>query len=200
MDLEDIQTDQSLMRIVRETGPALFGDNCSACHGADAQGGKGYPNLTDVGWLWGGDPETVAETIRVGINAAHDETRVSQMPAFGRDQMLDRDAVLNVVAFVQSLSDRTLAASEQTDAVAAGREVFAENCVACHGEDGKGSIEMGAPDLADGFWIYGGDQQSIYTSVYGGRQGHMPQWDDRLTPLDRKILALYVLDLSSAQR
>jgi cytochrome c oxidase cbb3-type subunit 3 len=200
MDLEDIQADQSLMRIVRETGPALFGDNCSACHGADAQGGEGYPDLTDVGWLWGGDPETVAETIRVGINAAHDETRVSQMPAFGRDQMLDRDAVLNVVAYVQSLSDPTLAASEQTDAVAAGREVFAENCVACHGEDGKGSIEMGAPDLADGFWIYGGDQQSIYTSVYGGRQGHMPQWDDRLTPLDRKILALYVLDLSSAQR
>jgi cytochrome c oxidase cbb3-type subunit 3 len=200
MDLEDVQADASLMRVVRETGPALFEDNCSACHGIDAQGGNGYPSLTDAAWLWGGDPETVAKTIRVGINAAHDETRVSQMPAFGRDQMLDRAAVLNVVAFVQSLSDQTIAAGQQADAVAAGRQVFAENCAACHGEEGKGSIELGAPDLTDGSWIYGSDRQSVYASVFGGRQGHMPQWNDRLTPLDLKILALYVLDLSSAQK
>lgn len=200
LDFQDIQANEALKRVVRETGPALFKDNCSACHGIDAEGGTGYPNLTDAAWLWGGDPETVAETIRVGINASHDETRVSQMPAFGRDQMLDRNAVLNVVAYVQSLSDPALAAGEQADGVTAGKEVFAENCVACHGEDAQGGVEMGAPDLTDGFWIYGGDRQSIYTSVYGGRQGHMPQWDDRLTPLDRKILALYVLDLSSAQK
>jgi cytochrome c oxidase cbb3-type subunit III len=200
MDLEDVQADASLMRVVRETGPALFEDNCAACHGVDARGGNGYPSLTDAAWLWGGDPETVAETIRVGINAAHDETRVSQMPGFGRDQMLDRAAVLNVVAFVQSLSDQTIAAGQQADAVTAGRQVFAENCAACHGEDGKGSIELGAPDLTDGFWIYGSDRQSVYASVFGGRQGHMPQWDDRLTPLDLKILALYVLDLGPAQK
>jgi cytochrome c oxidase cbb3-type subunit 3 len=93
MDLKDIQADQFLMRIVRETGQTLFRDNCSVCHGRNAQGEDGYPNLTDAAWLWGGDPETVAETIRVGINAANDDTRVSQMPAFGRDQMLDRDAI-----------------------------------------------------------------------------------------------------------
>lgn len=200
MDLEDVQADASLMRVVRESGPALFEDNCSACHGIDAQGGNGYPSLTDAAWLWGGDPETVAETIRVGINAAHDETRVSEMPAFGRDQMLDRAAVLNVVAFVQSLSDQTIAAGQQADAVTAGGQVFADNCAACHGEDGKGSMELGAPDLTDGFWIYGSDRQSVYASVFGGRQGHMPQWDHRLTPLDLKILALYVLDLGPAQK
>ena len=136
------------------------------------------------------------ETIRVGINSAHPETRTSQMMAFGRDQMLDRDAILSVVAYVQSLSDPALAGGEPADLVSAGNDIFVENCAACHGEDGKGIIEMGAPDLTDTFWIYGGDLQSIYASVYEGRQGHMPHWSDRLTPLDRKILALYVLDLA----
>lgn len=200
MELEQVQADQALMGIVRESGSTLFGDNCSVCHGRNGQGEQGYPNLTDGAWLWGGDPKTVAETIRVGINASHDDTRVSEMPAFGRDQMLDRDAVMDAVAFVQSLSDPTLAAGEQADAVAAGGEVFAENCAACHGEAGEGSVEMGAPDLTDGFWIYGGDRQSLYASVYGGRRGHMPHWEARLTPLDTKILALYVLDLGAAPR
>ncbi len=200
MDLSTIQADAPLMQIVREAGPALFGDNCAVCHGTDARGGKGYPNLTDTAWLWGGDPETVAETIRVGINASHDETRVSQMPALGRDQILDRNAVLNVVSYVQSLSDSALATGGQADAVAAGKEVFADNCAACHGEDGRGSIDMGAPNLTDGFWIYGGDRQSVFSTVWGGRQGTMPAWESRLTLVDRKILTLYLLDLGSVRQ
>jgi cytochrome c oxidase cbb3-type subunit III len=198
-DFEAIQSDDALMRIVRGTGRALFGDNCSVCHGADAQGGTGYPALTDASWLWGGDPETVAETLRVGINSSHEETRMSQMLAFGRDQVLNRAAILDVAAYVQSLSDPAIGAGPQAEAVKAGEEIFAFNCAACHGEDGKGSPETGAPNLTDGFWIYGGDRQSIYTTVFEGRQGYMPHWENRLTPVDRKILTLYILDLGSVK-
>lgn len=198
-DYEDILADHILMRTVRETGATLFGDNCAVCHGARGRGGKGYPALTDPAWLWGGAPEDIAETLRVGINSSHEETRTSQMMAFGRDQLLDRATILNLVAYVQSLSDPQLDSGPQADAVAAGQAAFAETCASCHGEDGTGSIEAGAPNLTDGFWIYGGDRQSIFDTVFNGRQGHMPSWEARLTALDRKILTLYVLDLGSAR-
>lgn len=197
---DGIQADDGLMRIVRETGPRLFGDTCAVCHGTDGAGGRGYPNLAQASRLWGGDAEAVAETLRVGINSDHPETRMSQMLAFGRDGMLQRAEILDLVSYVQSLSDPAPATGGQADAVMAGKQAFAENCAACHGEDGTGNKDMGAPDLTDRFWIYGGDRQSIYTSVYGGRQGHMPHWEHRLTPLERKILTLYVLDLGSAKK
>ena len=205
---EDIRADAALMRIVRETGRTLFGDNCAVCHGSGGRGGKGYPNLAAGAWLWGGDPETIAETLRVGINSGHPETRTSQMLAFGRGQMLDRDAILNVTSYVQSLSDPAFAAGAQAASiaasvaasVAAGREIFAENCASCHGETGRGSVEVGAPDLTDAFWIYGGDRETIYKTVFDGRQGHMPHWEKRLTEVDRKILTLYVLGLGAASK
>ena len=192
----EIEKDPALMNVVRETGRTLFGDNCAACHGREAKGNKGYPNLTTQSWLWGGSPEAIAETIRVGINSTHPDTRSSQMPAFGRDGMLQRPDIDKVVAFIRSLShpnDKTIAADQAT----AGKEVFAANCASCHGEDAKGNQEMGAPDLTDALWIYGGDVQSITNTVWGGRNGHMPTWEGRLTDLDRKILALYIADLRS---
>jgi len=192
----EIEKDSALMNVVRETGRTLFGDNCAACHGREAKGNKGYPNLTTQSWLWGGSPEAIAETIRVGINSTHPDTRSSQMPAFGRNGMLQRPDIDKVVAFIRSLShpnDKTIAADQAT----AGKEVFAANCASCHGEDAKGNQEMGAPDLTDAFWIYGGDVQSITNTVWGGRNGHMPTWEGRLTDLDRKILALYIADLRS---
>lgn len=198
-DPAEILADPVLMRTVRETGATLFGDNCAVCHGMQGQGGKGYPALTDRAWLWGGEAEDIAETLRVGINASHEETRTSQMMAFGRDQLLDRATILNVVAYVQSLSDPQVASGAQADAVTAGRATFAENCASCHGEDGTGSTEIGAPNLTDGFWIYGGDRQSVFDTVFNGRQGHMPSWEARLSALDRKILTLYVLDLGSTR-
>ena len=192
-DFADIQGDPQLMAFVRETGRALFGDKCAACHGRNAQGGKGFPNLTTASWLWGGDPAAISETIRVGINSAHPETRVSQMLAFGRDGMISRDDVDNVVAFVRSLSHQ--AADASADQIAAGKAVFAANCASCHGDEATGKTDAGAPNLIDKFWIYGGDLQSIYTTVWNGRQGHMPTWESRLSPVERKILALYVVDL-----
>lgn len=192
-DFADIQSDPQLMAFVRETGRALFGDKCAACHGRNARGGRGFPNLTTTSWLWGGDPAAIAETIRVGINSAHPETRVSQMLAFGRDGMISRDDVDNVVAFVRSLSHQ--AADASADQIAAGKAVFAANCASCHGDEGTGKTDAGAPNLTDKFWIYGGDLQSIYTTVWNGRQGHMPTWESRLSPVERKILALYLVDL-----
>ncbi len=189
----DIQKDAALMKVVRETGRTLFGDNCAACHGSNATGGPGYPNLTTQSWLWGGTPEALAETIRVGINSPHPDTRTSQMPAFGRDGMLPRADIEKAVAFVRSLS-RPSAKDLPANRVAEGQKIFAANCSACHGEDAKGNPEMGAPDLTDSLWIYGGDANSIMKTVWGGRQGHMPTWENRLSNLDRRILVLYLLD------
>lgn len=197
---EAIQHDKRLMNIVRQTGATLFGDNCAACHGRAATGGHGFPSLVSQAFLWGGTPDAIAETIRVGINASHPDTRVSQMPAFGRDGMLTRDKIDDVVDYVRSLSVPSLAKSIAPDKLTRGQAVFTENCVACHGDNATGNIDVGAPNLRDLSWIYGGDAQTVFTSVWGGRQGQMPSWEARLPLLDRKILALYLVDLRSAGR
>jgi cytochrome c oxidase cbb3-type subunit 3 len=189
----EIQSNPGVMEAVRQTGRTLFGDNCAACHGREGKGGNGFPSLAANSWLWGGAPETIAETIRVGINSAHPDSRISQMVAFGRDGMLSRSDVENIVAYVRTLS--TPAIESTVEQIEAGKAVFAENCASCHGEVGQGNADFGAPDLTDQFWIYGGDLQSIFASVWGGRQGHMPSWDARLSAVDRKILALYLVDL-----
>jgi cytochrome c oxidase cbb3-type subunit III len=195
-----ILADPKLMAIVRQTGRTLFGDNCAACHGFNARGGRGFPNLTTASWLWGGDPEAIAETIRVGINSTHPNTRVAQMIGFGRDQILQRTDLENVVSYARSLSNSSVAREVSPERLEAGKTVFAANCASCHGDDGKGKIDLGAPSLVDGNWIYGGDLQSIFTSVWGGRQGHMPTWEGRLSKLDRKILVLYLMDLRSQKQ
>jgi cytochrome c oxidase cbb3-type subunit 3 len=196
----DIQANAPLMTIVRRTGRVLFDDNCAACHGIDAKGGPGFPNLTSGSWLWGGDPQAIAETIRVGINSAHPNTRTSQMLAFGRDQLLSPADISKVAAYVRTLSSPKAAQDATPGNIESGKSIFAANCAACHGDDGKGKTDVGAPDLADGSWIYGGDLQSIATTISGGRQGHMPAWEGRLSPLDRKILALYIVDQGSNAR
>jgi cytochrome c oxidase cbb3-type subunit 3 len=190
-----ILADAALMKTVTDAGRTLFGDNCAACHGSNAKGSKGFPDLTTTSRLWGGTAEQIFETIRVGVNSAHADSRTSQMPAFGRDQILQRKDIENVAAFVRSLSNPTADGRQARAAVGAGEKIFAANCASCHGEGGKGNTELGAPDLADRSWIYGGDVEAIYATIWGGRQGRMPTWDGRLTELDRKILTLYVLGL-----
>jgi cytochrome c oxidase cbb3-type subunit 3 len=196
-----IQADPNLMADVRTTGAVLFGDNCAVCHGRDAKGQPHFPNLTTTSWLWGGAPEAIAETIRVGINSPHANTRVSQMPAFGRDNMLKREDMEAAVAYVLSLSGKppaNKAAADKvaaSDRIAAGKAVFATNCASCHGPEAKGNPEVGAPNLTDHYWIHGSGEDALYGDVWGGLQGHMPTWEDRLSPLERKILALYIVDL-----
>ena len=194
-----IMADEALMQTVRLTGRQLFGDNCAACHGRDGKGGANYPDLTDDDWLWGGGPELIEQTMRVGINTAHPDTRIAQMPAFGRDEMLDREQVRNVAAYVYSLTNPDYSTPENLDRINAGREVFVATCAACHGENAEGNREVGAPNLTDARWLYGGNLDTIIASVHGGRQGHMPTWDERLTTAEIRTLALYVHDLGTQQ-
>lgn len=196
---DTILADEGLMQVVRRTGPQLFGDNCAACHGRDGKGRANYPNLTDDDWLWGGGPELIEQTMRVGINTAHPESRIGQMPAFGRDQMLDRTQVRNVAAYVYSLSHPDYSTPENVERIGAGHAVFVANCVACHGEDARGMPEVGAPNLTDSHWLYGGELDTIIATVHGGRAGHMPTWDERLTAAEIRTLALYVHDLGTRQ-
>ena len=193
--LTQIQADPDLMHIVRENGRTLFGDNCAACHGANAKGNKGFPNIVRSPMLWGNDPETVLQTVTAGINGTDPNTRVSQMLAFGRDGTLTQDQVSLLAGFVKSLSDPATVTDTNKEDIMKGKELFATTCVACHGDDAKGLVEVGAPNLTDDYWIYGGERKDIYESIFHGRQGHMPSWGARLTPADIKTIALYVLDL-----
>ena len=186
-----LAADPELMAYVDEVAPTLFGDNCAACHGVDRQGGPGFPNLSASARLWGADPETIAETIRVGINADHPNTRRAQMSAFGEFGTLDRDQIQAVSAYVRSLSGQELTATERAR-IQAGAEIFATTCASCHGIDGRGDTTQGAPNLTDQTWIYGGDAATIYETIHGGRQGLMPAWEGRLTPADIRMLTLYI--------
>jgi len=187
----DILKDPELTARVTGTAHQIFGDNCAGCHGTDAAGGPGFPSLIDTAWLWGGDTDTIMETLRVGINSTHPDTRYAQMLAFGRDGILPRDDIRLVVDYVQSLSG----AAAPADRIAAGGEIFANNCAACHGENGGGNTDLGAPNLTDAFWIYGGDDKAMYETIWSGRQGWMPSWEDRLSLTERKILAVYLQHL-----
>ncbi len=197
MSVDEIRADPALMQVVDDTAPALFADNCALCHGPGGVGGPGFPSLVDDTWLWGGDPDAVMETIRVGINSTHPETRVSEMLAFGRDGILSGEEIRTVVAYVQSLSG---GGSAPPETVAAGAELFAANCVACHGEDGSGSTELGAPNLRAGHWSYGGDAATLYRTVHDGRRGWMPGWEGRLSLTDQKILTVYLQTLGEENR
>ncbi len=193
LDLNDSADDPEARAIAIETGETLYADNCAVCHGLDAKGAPDIPNLRDGAWLWGGTAEDIHETLRVGINSEHDETRSSQMPAFGRDQILERSDIRALVTYV-----RHLAGLEQAEAadLEVGAALFAENCASCHGGDARGDPTLGAPDLSDGVWVSGGDRDTVYRTLFGGRQGHMPHWDERLSPVQLRILALYVRNLS----
>ncbi len=187
-DIAAIRSKPELLRFAVAGGRAAFGDNCAPCHGSGAQGAKGYPNLNDDEWLWGGTIEQIYETIRVGIRADHDDTRSNDMPKFGVDELLTPEQISDVAEYVLSLSGKA------ADAAAAkrGKAIFAEQCTACHGEDGKGNQELGAPNLTDAIWLYGGDKASIVESIRTGRGGVMPSWEKRLSPVVMKQLAVYV--------
>lgn len=190
-DLTGIKNDPELLQFALAGGEAAFGDNCAPCHGRGAQGAKGYPNLNDDNWLWGGNLEDIHTTLQVGIRSGHPETRDNQMPAFGKDQLLEPAQIRDVAEYVLSIS------GQEADAEAAerGEAVFAEQCIACHGEGGKGNSELGAPNLTDKIWLYGGDRETILETVRRSRSGVMPSWQGRLSPETIKQLAVYVHSL-----
>jgi cytochrome c oxidase cbb3-type subunit 3 len=192
--LEEITQTSELMNFALAGGRSAFAVNCSQCHGLGAQGFVGYPNLNDDDWLWGGTLEAIATTIRFGIRSAHDDTRVNDMPAFLRDETLTREEVQAVAEHVLSLSGAEGGAASES-----GAQVFAENCVACHGEDAKGLQEMGAPNLTNGIWLYAGDKARLVETIANGRRGVMPSWEGRLDEATLKLLAVYVHSLGGGE-
>ena len=166
-------------------GQRLFANNCSTCHGSDARGGLGFPNLTDGDWLWGGQPEQIVQTIRGGRQGA--------MPAWG--SALGDDGVRQVAAYVMTLSGREADAADAD----AGRSKFGVYCTACHGAEGKGNQLLGAPNLTDDVWLYGGSPLMIQQTVRNGRSGHMPAHADLLGADKIHLLAAYVYSMSHGE-
>ena len=163
-------------------GQKLFLNNCAQCHASDGGGSRGFPNLTDNDWLYGGEPKTIEQTITNGRNGV--------MPPWG--PMLGAEGVKDAAAYVISLSG----GAADSIRVARGREIFAKNCFACHGADAKGNHAIGAPNLTDKTWLYGGGEPTIIETITKGRQGHMPAWKDTLSPAKIHLLAAYVYSLS----
>lgn len=186
--LDQIERNPELQAHALAVGQSVFGDNCATCHGAGGGGAKGYPNLRDDVWLWGGSLAEIEQTIRIGVRSSHPETRFSMMPAFGRDGMLNDAQVADVAEYVMALSGRDV------DAASAGRgqQIYADNCVACHGANGEGDRAQGAPNLTDREWLYGSDRESIRGQIHNGRNGVMPSWEGRFSPAVIKALAVYV--------
>jgi len=195
-ELAAIQSDEKMLDFAMANGRAAFGDNCAPCHGSGGAGAIGYPNLNDDAWLWGGTLDDIHQTLLYGIRADHDETRFGDMPAFGRDGILDADQIDAVSNHVLAMAG--LQAEEGAD-LAEGETVFLDNCAACHGEDGKGIREVGAPNLTDGIWLYGSDLATIKDGIRNGRGAVMPPWVDRLDPVTLKSLAVYVHSLGGGE-
>lgn len=193
--LADIEADPELFRFALAAGKSAFGDNCATCHGEGAQGAPGYPNLNDDVWLWGGTFEDIRTTLQVGIRSSHEETRYSEMPAFGRDEIYSDAQIRDLTEYVLQLSGQDADAAK----AAAGAPLYAEQCVACHMEDGTGDRLQGSPDLTDRDWLYGGDRETIYRSIWRGPKGVMPAWSERLDAATIAALATYVHSLGGGE-
>ena len=195
--LQQIVADPQLQAFARAQGRTAFGDNCAPCHGAGGGGAKGYPNLNDDEWLWGGKVDDIAQTIRFGVRSAHDKTRMGSMPAFGRDGMIKREDIESVTDYVRSIAGLQV---DQKANLAAGKVVYAANCAVCHGETGKGKRELGAPDLTDAIWLYGSGREAIIDGLWNGRGGVMPAWVGRLDESTIKSLSVYVHTLGGGEK
>ena len=187
-----VKDDAALLDFTLAYGRAAFGDNCAPCHGPGGGGAKGYPNLIDDDWLWGGPIEAIQQTISHGVRNANTDSRQSQMPAFGRDGILTSAQIQAVAHFVRSLSGLETPAPAVLEA---GKKIFADNCAVCHGDGAKGNQDVGAPNLTDKVWLYGSDLQTVVTTITNARNGSMPDWGARLDPTTIKALAVYVQSL-----
>lgn len=195
-DLTAIASDPELANYTRNAGAAIFRNNCAQCHGAGAAGNKGYPNLLDNDWLWGGKIEDIHTTITHGIrNTTDPDARLSEMPKFGTDGLLTAEQIDQVVQYVRKISNQ-----DHDEAMATkGAQIFADNCSACHGEDGKGNRDLGAPNLTDAIWLYGGDVATLTETVTKARYGVMPNWNQRLSEADIRAVAAYVHQLGGGE-
>ncbi|WOS67164.1 MULTISPECIES: cytochrome-c oxidase, cbb3-type subunit III [Sinorhizobium] len=192
--VEEIIADPQLQQFAISAGASAFKVNCAQCHGSGAAGAKGFPNLNDDDWLWGGKPEEIYQTIAHGIRYSRDaETRVSEMPAFA--DMLTPEQLRQTAAFVVSLS----ATPSQLELADKGKQIFTENCASCHGADAKGNREMGAPNLADSIWLKGKGEQAVINQMKAPKNGIMPAWSPRIGDTTVKELAVFVHSLGGGE-
>lgn len=189
--LERLPEDSALMAQAVAGGRAAFLVNCVQCHGAGAAGSKGYPNLNDDDWLWGGDLRAIEMTLLHGIRQQGDDaTRTSMMPAFA--------GVLSAQELT-AVTDHVLSLSGKADPNTAGAQIFTNNCASCHGPEGTGDRAFGAPNLSDAIWLYGSKRDEITRQILAPRQGVMPAWQHRLDPVTIKMLAAYVHSLGGGE-
>lgn len=189
--IESLEGREDLMQLAQAGGAAAFRVNCVQCHGSGAAGSPGYPNLNDDDWLWGGDLKSIETTITHGVRwQGSAETRTSLMPGFGEAFS---------PAQINALAHQVLSFSGKGRANAAGAQLFADNCAACHGPAGAGDRAFGAPALNDAIWLYGGAQQDVARQISAPRHGVMPAWEERLDPVTIKMLAVYVHSLGGGE-
>jgi cytochrome c oxidase cbb3-type subunit 3 len=194
--LADIEKDPALLAFAQAQGKAAFANNCAPCHGAGAAGAKGYPNLNDDDWLWGGTLTEIRNTIAHGVRSGDPENHESAMPAFGKMGMLVAGDIVTVANYVRSLSG--LPVRPGVD-LAKGAKIFADNCAGCHGDSGTGNKDLGAPNLADHIWLYGSDEATVIETITNSRAGVMPAWAGRLDPATINALAVFVHTLGGGK-
>ncbi len=194
VDMRVLPENEGLYRYAVQAGASLFRNNCSQCHGSGAAGGVGYPNLLDDAWLWGGTLDDIVYTVRHGIRNEEDpDARYSEMPAFA--EILSEEEIAALVQYVLSIS------GQEHDAVMAetGSLLFLDNCSACHGENALGMRDIGAPNLTDAIWLYGGDAETLQHSISVGPFGVMPPWGERLGEANVRAVATYVHQLGGGE-
>ena len=194
-DLAAIRKDPDLFAFAVAGGKAAFADNCVPCHRAGGAGAPGYPMLASDRWLWGGTLDAIHQTISHGVRNEDPDSRQSNMPRFGLDGMLTPAQIGDVADYVRSLSGNPGPA----DAIARGAAIFKENCAVCHGENGKGNHDVGAPDLTAKISLYGSDRATVVDVITRARAGSMPSWSRRLDPATIKMLTIYVHSLGGGQ-
>ncbi|MEO0465647.1 MAG: cytochrome-c oxidase, cbb3-type subunit III [Pseudomonadota bacterium] len=194
--LDEIETDRNLQQFALAMGESLFGDNCATCHGSGGRGVIGYPSLADDVWLWDGSLDGIETTLRHGIRQPDDDaTRFSLMPSYGRDGLLTTAQISDLTDYVLHFTART----DDRDAVARAETLFAQQCSVCHGASGRGDRSIGAPNLTDHEWLYGGDRDNVYDTIYNARNSHMPAWSGRLDDASIKALSVYVHSLGGGE-
>jgi len=194
-DLATIRKDPDLFAFAVAGGKAAFADNCVPCHRAGGAGAVGYPMLAGDRWLWGGTLDAIHQTISHGVRNDDPDSHQSSMPRFGLDGMLTAAQIGDVADYVRSLPGNPGSA----DAIARGAAIFKENCVVCHGDNGKGNHDVGAPDLTAKISLYGSDRATVADVITRSRAGSMPSWSRRLDPATIKMLAIYVHSLGGGQ-
>jgi len=194
-ETHEIAGDPELLSFALAGGRSVFADNCAPCHGLGGAGQHGYPTLADDVWLWGGTLDEIKTTILYGVRSDHEDSHYSEMPAFGADELLADEEITASADYVLLLGGR----AEDEAAAAAGTEIYADNCAACHGEAGEGDPSQGAPRLNDQIWLYGGERADIVAQIRKPQHGAMPPWVDRLDPVAIKMLTVYVHSLGGGQ-